>query len=141
VVAPARPGAHARRVNADEAPDRRRPRSVYREGTEPDARFTLANERTFLAWIRTALGLMTAGLAITQLLPEFDFAGGRRLIGLPLIAVGVVMAITSYWQWQKNERAMRLDEPLPTSYLPRIVAVVVGVCALIGGILVVFSGR
>jgi putative membrane protein len=110
-------------------------------GKEPDARFSFANERTFLAWIRTALGLMTAGLAITQLLPEFDFAGGRRLIGLPLIAVGVVMAITSYWQWQRNERAMRLGEPLARSYLPRIVAVVVAVCALIGGILVVFSGR
>jgi putative membrane protein len=110
-------------------------------GKEPDARFSFANERTFLAWIRTALGLMTAGLAITQLLPEFDFAGGRRLIGLPLIAVGVVMAITSYWQWKKNELAMRLEEPLPTSYLPRIVAVVVALCALIGGILVVFSGR
>lgn len=110
-------------------------------GKEPDARFSFANERTFLAWIRTALGLMTAGLAITQLLPEFDVAGGRRLIGLPLIAVGIVMAITSYWQWQRNERAMRLGEPLPKSYLPRIVAVVVGVCALIGGILVVFSGR
>ena len=117
------------------------PSWVYRSGHEPDPRFTLANERTFLAWIRTALGLMTAGLAITQLLPEFDFAGGRRLIGLPLIAVGVVMAITSYWQWQRNERAMRLEQPLPTSYLPRIVAVVVGICALIGGILVVFSGR
>jgi putative membrane protein len=72
---------------------------------------------------------------------EAESVGGRRLIGLPLIAVGVVMAITSYWQWQRNERAMRLEEPLPTSYLPRIVAVVVGVCALIGGILVVFSGR
>jgi putative membrane protein len=119
----------------------RRERDVESVGKEPDARFSYANERTFLAWIRTALGLMTAGLAITQLLPEFDFAGGRRLIGLPLIAVGVVMAITSYWQWLRNERAMRLDEPLPTSYLPRIVAVVVGVCALIGGILVVFSGR
>jgi putative membrane protein len=119
----------------------RRERDVESVGKEPDARFSYANERTFLAWIRTALGLMTAGLAITQLLPEFDFAGGRRLIGLPLIAVGVVMAITSYCQWQRNERAMRLDEPLPTSYLPRIVAVVVGVCALIGGMLVVFSGR
>jgi inner membrane protein YidH len=110
-------------------------------GKEPDARFSFANERTFLAWIRTALGLMTASLAITQLLPEFDFAGGRRLIGLRLIAVGVVMAITSYGQWQANERAMRLEKPLPKSYLPRVVAVVVGVCALIGGILVVVAGK
>jgi putative membrane protein len=108
-------------------------------GEEPDARFSYANERTFLAWIRTALGLMTAGLAITQLLPEFDFHGGRRLIGLPLIAAGVVMAIASYWQWQANERAMRLGQPLPISYLPRIVAVVVGACALVGGVLVLLG--
>jgi inner membrane protein YidH len=90
-------------------------------GEEPDARFSYANERTFLAWIRTELGLMTAGLAITQLLPPFDFPGGRRLIGLPLIALGIVIAITSYLQWQANERAMRLAQPLPASYLPRIV--------------------
>jgi putative membrane protein len=120
---------------------RRRNRDAEPVGKEPDARFSYANERTFLAWIRTALGLMTAGLAITQLLPEFDFPGGRRIIGLPLIAVGVVMAVASYWQWQANERAMRLDEPLPTSYLPRIVAVVVGVCAIIGAVLVVFAGE
>jgi putative membrane protein len=119
----------------------RRNRDAGPVGKEPDARFSYANERTFLAWIRTALGLMTAGLAITQLLPEFDFPGGRRLIGLPLIAVGVVMAVASYWQWQANEHAMRLDEPLPTSYLPRIVAVVVGVCAIIGLVLVVFAGE
>lgn len=110
-------------------------------GKEPDARFSYANERTFLAWIRTALGLMTAGLAITQLLPPFDFPGGRRLIGLPLITLGIVIAIASYWQWQANERAMRLGLPLPASYLPRIVAVVVGICAVIGGVLVLVSGK
>ena len=60
---------------------------------EPDARFSYANERTFLAWIRTSLGLVTAGLAITQLLPPFHLAvGGASWIGLPLIALGVVVA-------------------------------------------------
>ena len=39
--------------------------------TEPDVRFTLANERTFLAWNRTALALVVAGLGIVQLLPPF----------------------------------------------------------------------
>ena len=48
---------------------------------QPDVQLSFANERTFLAWERTALGLITAGLAITQLLPSFDFPGGRRLIG------------------------------------------------------------
>ena len=55
------------------------------DAPEPDVQLSFANERTFLAWERTALGLITAGLAITQLLPSFDFPGGRRLIGLPLI--------------------------------------------------------
>ena len=88
------------------------------DGVEPDVRFSFANERTFLAWIRTALGLVTAGLAITQLLPPFDFPGGRRLIGLPLIALGVVVAVFSLSNWRANERAMRLQRPMPRSILP-----------------------
>ena len=66
------------------------------EEREPDVRFSYANERTFLAWVRTALGLITAGLAITQLLPPFDLPGGRRLIGLPLIALGVLISLVSF---------------------------------------------
>jgi putative membrane protein len=65
------------------------------ENHEPDVQLSFANERTFLAWQRTALGLITAGLAITQLLPSFDFPGARRLIGLPLIGLGVVIAAVS----------------------------------------------
>ena len=57
-------------------PHRRRARG------EPDARYTFANERTFLAWIRTALGLVAAGLAIVQLLPPFHgIRWGRHAIG------------------------------------------------------------
>jgi putative membrane protein len=109
-------------------------------GSEPDARFSYANERTFLAWIRTALGLVTAGLAITQLLPQFDFPGGRRLIGLPLIALGVVVAVLSLHNWRANERAMRLRRPLPRSPLPAVAAVVVSLVALIGLVLAIFEG-
>ena len=54
------------------------------EGEEPDARFSYANERTFLAWNRTALALIGVGLAVANLLPPFNFAGGRRLLALPL---------------------------------------------------------
>jgi putative membrane protein len=111
-----------------------------RENRDPDVRFSYANERTFLAWTRTALGLVTAGLAITQLLPPFDFAGGRRVIGLPLIALGVVIAIASLFNWRANERAMRAGLPLPRSLLPAISAIVVSVVALIGLVLALFAG-
>jgi len=106
---------------------------------DPDVRFSYANERTFLAWNRTSLALVTAGLAITQLLPPFDVPGGRRLIGLPLIAVGTLSAFLSYRHWQANERAMRAGEPLPLSPLPRLLAVVVGISAAIALVLAAFA--
>jgi putative membrane protein len=109
-------------------------------GGEPDVRFSYANERTFLAWIRTALGLVTAGLAITQLLPPFDFGGGRRVIGLPLIALGVVISVASLLNWRANEEAMRARLPLPRSPLPVIAAVVVSVVAVVGLVLAIFAG-
>lgn len=108
---------------------------------EPDPRFSFANERTFLAWMRTSLGLITAGLAITQLLPPFDMPGGRRLIGLPLIAMGTVIAVVSLFNWKANERAMRSGRPLPRSPLPRVTAVVVTIVAVIGAILVIVEGK
>jgi len=102
---------------------------------EPDVRFSFANERTFLAWNRTALALVTAGLAITQLLPPFDLPGGRRLIGLPLIAAGTVSAVLSYRHWSDNEEAMRTRQPLPRSFMPRVLAIVVTLSAVIAFVL------
>ena len=104
-------------------------------------RFSYANERTFLAWNRTALALVTAGLAITQLLPAFDLPGGRRIIGLPLIALGTLTAFLSYRHWLENERAMREGKPLPSSPLPRILAVVVSISAAIAFVLAAFFDR
>jgi putative membrane protein len=105
-----------------------------------DVRFSFANERTFLAWNRTALALVTAGLAVTQLLPPFDVPGGRRMIGLPLIVLGVVLALSSLWQWRANERAMVEGRPLPSSKLPILVALVIGVTALLALGLAAFGG-
>ena len=107
---------------------------------QADVQLSFANERTFLAWERTALGLITAGLAITQLLPSFDFPGGRRLIGLPLIALGILIASVSYWEWRRNQDAIRHDRPLPGSHLPLIVAIVVSVVAIFGFVLVIVEG-
>ena len=100
-------------------------------GEEPDARFTYANERTFLAWNRTALALIATGVAATQLLPVLDIDFGRRLLGLPLIAMGALLALASYRRWEANERAMRLREPLPPSPLPRLLAFGIGIVAVL----------
>ena len=80
---------------------------------------------------------MTAGLAITQLLPPFDVPGGRRIIGLPLIAAGTAVAIGSIVQWARNERAMRLRQPLPRSILLPAVSAVVALTALVAIVLIV----
>ena len=102
--------------------------------SEPDARFTYANERTFLAWNRTALALIATGVAATQLLPKFQVAWGRRILGLPLIALGAILAITSFVNWRSNERAMRRGQPLPRSVMPLVLSVgivVVGAVAIV----------
>jgi putative membrane protein len=101
---------------------------------EPDVRFTYANERTFLAWNRTALALIATGVAATQLLPKLQVGWGRRVLGLPLIALGAIVAAESFRHWRANERAMRRGEPLPRSPMPLVLAVgilVVGVLAVV----------
>lgn len=101
------------------------------EDREPDARFTYANERTFLAWNRTALALIATGVAATQLLPRLQVSWGRRVLGLPLIALGAVVAIESFRQWRANERAMRRGDPLPRSLMPVILSVGIVVVGLL----------
>jgi putative membrane protein len=107
---------------------------------EIDVRFSYANERTFLAWNRTALALIATGVAATQLLPKFDVAFGRRLLGLPLIALGAIIALTSYSHWQANERAMRRREPLVPSRTPLILSIGIGVIAVVAVVLAMFEG-
>jgi putative membrane protein len=112
-----------------------------REDTEPDVRFSFANERTFLAWNRTALALIATGIAATQLLPNFHIAGGRRILGLPLVVLGALVAAASLRHWRMNERAMRRGDPLPRSPMPFVLAVGVVVVAIIGAVLAAFAGR
>lgn len=106
---------------------------------DPDVRFTYANERTFLAWNRTALALIATGVAATQLLPRFDITWGRRLLGLPLVALGALLAITSFTHWRANNRAMRRGEPLPTSPIPLILSIGIAVVAAIAVVLSAFE--
>jgi len=103
-------------------------------GKEPDVRFTYANERTFLAWSRTSLALVVTGVAATQLLPKFDIEFGRRLIGIPLIVLGAALAIAAYRHWYRNERAMRLGEPLPGSPMAFVLAVGITLISIVAAV-------
>lgn len=90
----------------------RRPRQVYSVGSDPDPRFTLANERTYLAWIRTAMAIFALSVAISVLpVPGADslHAAGALLCGA--LAIGMVCAASA--RWVKVERALRLEQPLP----------------------------
>jgi putative membrane protein len=118
------------------------PRTVAEDsgGTEPDARFTFANERTFLAWSRTALALVVAGLAIVQLLPPFPGVPfGRHLLGLPLIALGGLLSVTAYTEWVRNQHALRRGEPMPRSVLPWILSATVTLIAIIAAVVLLIS--
>ncbi len=109
-------------------------------GTEPDPRFTFANERTFLAWSRTALALVVAGLAIVQLLPPFPgVPEGRHLLGVPLIVLGAVLAVVAYTEWVHNQRALRQGKPLPRSVMPWILAATIAGMAVISAIVLLIS--
>ena len=111
-------------------------------GTDPDARFTLANERTFLAWNRTALALVVAGLGIVQLLPPFPgVPWGRRVLGVPLIALGAVVSVTAYREWRRNQAALRHGQPLPRSVLPRILAATITAVALTSAAVLLVSAN
>ena len=101
---------------------RRQPR-LREVGTDPDYRFTLANERTFLAWIRTSLALIAAGAAVTSLLPELGTQGPRSALGLGLLLLGMTVAGASYRRWDRAERALRLGTALPPTPLTRLIAV------------------
>ena len=86
---------------------------ISRLGEAPDYRFSLANERTFLAWIRTALGFLAAGVGLDQLAPDFATPVIRELLALLLCLFSGGLAMYGYLRWLRNEKAMRLKEDLP----------------------------
>ena len=139
-IAPDRPprtAPQSRRARLRAAVRRLHP-GLEEVGSEPDPRFTFANERTFLAWARTGLALIGGGLVAAQVL-HFGLGGAHLLLAIPAIALGGLIGIASYWRWEFNERAMRLGKPLGYSPITRILAVGIGVLAVISAVLVVID--
>jgi putative membrane protein len=99
----------------------RQPRWVYDEGREPDPRFSLANERTFLAWVRTALAMFAGGVALHALaVPSSSWL--RGLLVFVLIGVGGLVCLFALLRWARVERAMRRGDPLPSFGLGIVMA-------------------
>ncbi|MCY1294184.1 Inner membrane protein YidH [compost metagenome] len=87
-------------------------------GCEPDPRFTLANERTFLAWIRTSLALLAGGIAVEALNLELFAPEMRKMLSISLLALAMLISMSASIRWLNVERALRHKAPLP---LPALV--------------------
>lgn len=102
-------------------------------GKDPDYRFTLANERTFLAWVRTGLALLAGAIALASLVHDFGPRSVRMSITGLLLVLSFIVTIGAYMRWDRAERALRENRPLPSDPLPRItvagVAIVIAAAA------------
>ncbi len=116
------------------------PSDVNEVGTTPDYRYSLANERTFLAWIRTGLALIGGGLAVAAFIPPLRWPHVRESISIGLLVLGAAIALRAVDHWARCERAMRLGQPLPPSRFPAILGLVIGLGAVALLVVVVASG-
>ncbi|RKR07623.1 putative membrane protein [Kushneria sinocarnis] len=110
----------------------------FEQGRHPDYRFSLANERTFLAWIRTALAFMAGAVGIYQFAPDFATPVTREALGVLLTLGGASLALAAYRRWSRNEQAMRSDSALPYTRLLLVVAIFVAIVALALALLIIF---
>jgi len=100
---------------------------------DPDVRFSLANERTMLAWGRTAIALMATGLLVAKVFEGTVLATG---FGFGMVVAGVGLAVRSYSVYRRVDRAIRLGEPVPPTSLPQLfVIVIVGAGAAASGLI------
>jgi putative membrane protein len=97
---------------------------------EPDYRFSLANERTLLAWVRTALALDAAGLGVVRFAPPLGPEGGPEVAGAILVLLGAVTAWSGYRRFLSADRAIRAGAPLPANAAPRVLAAALAALSL-----------
>jgi len=101
------------------------------ERRNPEAQFQLANERTYLAWLRTALALIASGVAAARLLAGQTLPWAWETVGVLLIMAGVVTAALARRRWRAMDAAIRLGEPLPAPNIAVMIAGVIVLCGLI----------
>ncbi|WP_314139472.1 YidH family protein [Buttiauxella noackiae] len=113
---------------------------ISQVGEAPDYRFSLANERTFLAWIRTALGFLAAGVGLDQLAPDLATPLVREIVALLLCLFAGIVAIYGYLRWMRNEKAMRLKQDLPYTRSLKVISLVMVIVAVTVMIMVMYAG-
>jgi putative membrane protein len=103
---------------------------------EPDYRMSLAAERTYLAYVRTSLALLAAGVAVVGVLPDVGHEGLRRVMGLVLIATGLLVTATARLRWRAVDQAMRHGRPLPPAPVTAFLTAGTVVAAVLAVVLV-----
>lgn len=121
--------------------DARRPRSVYGQGAEPDPRFSMANERTALAWMRTALALVAGGVGLTTVARLADLSRWVDLVAASLCLFGGWLSVSAVLGWRRKEIALRTARALPAPVaLPWLAAAVVA-ASLVLAVVLLSAGR
>jgi putative membrane protein len=109
---------------------------LLRGGTEPDPRFTLANERTFLAWIRTSLALLAGGVAVEAFMADLFAPELRKTVAVLLLVLALLIGGGSFFRWLNVERSMRRKDPLPLPWIAPVLAIGGGLVAAIMAVFV-----
>ncbi len=104
--------------------------------TDPDVRFSLANERTLLAYQRTAIGLIAAAVAVAHFLDNDVLA---VIIAAVLLVSGGIAAIGGYVRYVEADRAIREGRPLPSGPIALLLSVGLTVCLVLAAAYVVVT--
>lgn len=114
------------------------PRSL-REGSDPDPRFSLANERTFLAWVRSGLALIALGIAVATFVSTTETRGTSVLLAVSLIVLGGILSTVSWLRWLQVERAMRHGRGIPATTMGLALAIGIGLLAIVAVLVVLLA--
>lgn len=110
------------------------------EGKEPDPRFTLANERTYLTWLSTSLALSAGGVAMAAVPGDLFVPWLRTTLAVVLVLLSALAAILAYPRWRNVQRALRRQAPLPRLALAPVFGYGVAAVAVLALVLILVAG-